>query len=81
MHFFVLSLCIIGCLSDLQVSIDSKGAYNLSINGQVWLRSSHTAIYVDDLWYSSDVNTLKFENLSYAQGTDPYLGVWNENPN
>ena len=78
--FVVLSLCIIECLSVdyLQVSVDNQGAYNLSINDQIWLRSSHTAIYVDDRWYSSDVNTLKFENLSYAQGTDIYLGAWNE---
>jgi hypothetical protein len=78
MHLLVLLLFIVGCRGDVRVSVDQKGGYNISINGQVWLRSSHTAIYVDNTWYSSDVNTLRFINLSFAQGNDPNLGVWNE---
>jgi hypothetical protein len=62
----------------VRVSVDEKGGYNISINNQVWLRSSHTAIYVDDRWYSSDVNTLPLKDISYAEGNDPNLGSWNE---
>lgn len=36
------------------------------------------AIYVDDRWYSSDVNTLPLKDLTYAEGNDPNLGSWNE---
>ncbi len=66
---FVLSFLIVGCWSDVQVSVDEKDGYNISINDQVWLRSSHTAIYIDDKWYSSDVNTLSLKEITYS---------WNE---
>ena len=78
MQLILLLLLIVECWSDVRVSVDEKGAYNISINGQVWLRSSHTAIYIDDRWYSSDVSSLPLKNISFAEGNDPYLGDWNE---
>ncbi len=78
MHLLLLLFLIVACCGDVRVSVDEKGGYNISINGQVWLRSSHTAIYVDDRWYSSDVNTLPLKEITYAEGNDPNLGSWNE---
>lgn len=78
MHLVLLLLLTVGCWSDVRVSVDEKGAYNISINDHVWLRSSHTAIYIDDRWYSSDVASLPLVNVSFAEGNDPQLGDWNE---
>jgi 3D (Asp-Asp-Asp) domain-containing protein len=65
-------------LSDIKVLVDQKGGYNITVNDHVWLRSSHTALYVDNKWYSSDDNSLPLTSTAYAQGHDPNLGTWNE---
>jgi hypothetical protein len=78
MYHLVFLLVIVGCSCDIKVSIDRKGGYNISINNNLWLRSSRTALYVDNKWYSSDDNSLPLINMSTAQGTDPNLGSWNE---
>jgi hypothetical protein len=78
MHLFVLYFFIGRCWCDIEVLIDEKGGYNISINGHVWLRSAHTAIYADNIWYSSDDSSLPLTNISSAQGIDPNLGSWNE---
>ncbi len=78
MHFIVLLLLTVGCSCEVQVSINEKGGYNISINGNIWLRSSRTALYVDNKWYSSDENSLPLTSTSTAQGNDPNLGSWNE---
>ncbi len=78
MHLFLLLLLIVGCLSDVRVLVDQKGGYNISIDDRLWLRSSRTAIYVDNTWYSSDNNSLPLTNITYEQGNDPNLGGWNE---
>src|SRR5271163_3370911 len=78
MHLLVFFFLIVGCLGDIKVSVNEKGGYNISIDGNIWLRSSRTAIYVDNKWYSSDENTLPLTSISNAQGNDPNLGSWNE---
>ena len=78
MSLRVLLLLIVGCSCDIKVSVDQKGDYNISINNNLWLRSSHTALYVDNKWYSSDDNSLPLLNISSDQGDDPNLGSWNE---
>lgn len=65
-------------MSEVQVLIDQKGDYNISINNQVWLRSSYTGIYIDDRWYQSNSSSLLLKDISYAEGIDPNLGSWNE---
>jgi hypothetical protein len=78
MHLLVLLLLIVGCWGNVRVSVDQKGGYNISVNDHIWLRSSRTALYVDNKWYSSDDNSLPLTNVAYAQGNDPNLGAWNE---
>jgi len=78
MYLLVLVLLIAECWSDIKVSMDEKGGYKIIINDNVWLRSSRTAIYSDNTWYSSDDNTLPLINISTAQGNDPNLGSWSE---
>ena len=78
MHLLVLFLLLVGCLGDIKVSVDQGGRFNISVNDRIWLRSSRTAIYVDNKWYSSDDNSLPLTNLDYTQGNDPNLGSWNE---
>jgi hypothetical protein len=78
MHLLVLLFLIVGCSGDVRVSVDHKGGYNISIDDRLWLRSSRTAIYVDNTWYSSDNNSLPLMNIAYEQGNDPNLGGWNE---
>jgi hypothetical protein len=78
MHLLVLFFLIVGCSCDIKVSVNEKGGYNISIDGNIWLRSSRTALYVDNQWYSSDDNTLPLTSISYDQGNDPNLGSWNE---
>jgi hypothetical protein len=34
---------VVGCWSDIKVSVNEKGGYKISINGKEWLRSSRTA--------------------------------------
>ncbi len=74
MHFLVLLLLIVGCWCDIKVSIDQKGGYKISIDSNTWIRSSRTALYVDNKWYSSDDNSLPLTNISTDQGNDPNLG-------
>ena len=78
MHLLVLFSVLIGCFSDIQVSIDKRGHYTIRVNGQDWLRSSQPALYADDRWYSSANQSLPLMNITTAQGTDRYLGRWNE---
>jgi hypothetical protein len=78
MHLLGLLFLIVGCSCDIQVSVDQKGGYNISINDHIWLRSAHTALYVDNKWYSSDDNSLPLTSISSAEGTDPNLGTWSE---
>ncbi|CAF3945609.1 unnamed protein product [Rotaria sordida] len=78
MHHLVFLFLIIGCLCDIEVLIDQKGGYNININAHLWLRSSHTALYVDNKWYSSVDNSLPLINITYEQGYDLNLGSWNE---
>jgi hypothetical protein len=78
MRLLLLLLLVVACSCDIRVSIDQTGAYNITINNKLWLRSSRTAIYVDDRWYSTENNSLPLVSITEAQGTDPYLGNWNE---
>ncbi len=78
MHLLVLLLLVVGCYSDIKVSVDQKGGYNISVNDQLWLRSSYTAIYVDNKWHSSNNDSLPLTDVAYAEGNDPNLGSWNE---
>lgn len=78
MRLLVVLLLFIGCACDIRVSIDQNGKYNITVNNTLWLRSSRTAIYADDRWYSTDNNSLPLVSITTAQGTDPYLGNWNE---
>jgi hypothetical protein len=78
MHHLVFFLLIIECWCDFKVSIDQRGGYNISVNNYVWLRSSHTALYVDNKWYSSNDSSLPLTSIAYAEGNDPNLGSWNE---
>lgn len=73
-----LLLLIVECWCDFRVVIDSNGEYNLTVNNKVWLRSSRTAIYVDDHWYSTENNSLPLSSITTDQGNDPVLGAWNE---
>ena len=78
MHLVVFLLLILGCQCDIQILIDRTGNYNITVNNQVWLRSSRTAIYVDDQWYSTEDKSLTLIDITTAEGTDPNLGRWNE---
>jgi hypothetical protein len=78
MHLLVFFLLVLGCWCDIKVTVDNKGAYNISVDDNLWLRSAHTALYADNKWYSSDDNTLPLTGISYDQGNDPNLGGWNE---
>ncbi len=78
MRLFLFLFLIAGCWCDIKVSIDDKGGYRISINDNTWLRSSRTALYADNKWYSSDDGTLPLTDISYDQGNDPNLGGWNE---
>ena len=74
---FFLLLGHVSC--DIQVSVDrAKGSYTISIGNKVWLRSSRTALYGDDRWYSSNDTSLTLVDTRLAQGDDPILGSWNE---
>ena len=76
--FFLLLIFIVGCFSDLKVSIDQTGAYNITVNGKLWLRSSRTALYADNRWYSTENGSLTLAGITEDEGTDPKLGAWNE---
>ncbi|CAF1483490.1 unnamed protein product, partial [Rotaria sp. Silwood1] len=78
MRLVVFLLVIVGCWCDVRVLIDQSGGYNITVNNQVWLRSSRTAIYTDARWYSTEDNSLTLVNVTFAQGDDPDLGSWNE---
>jgi len=78
MHLAVFLLIIIGCYCDVRVLLNQYGGYNITVNNQLWLRSSRTAIYADNQWYSTENNSLPLINITVAQGIDPYLGSWNE---
>ncbi|CAF1203111.1 unnamed protein product [Adineta steineri] len=80
MHVLVLLLLIVGCWGsgNIDVLVDGKGGYNITINNRVWLRSSRTAIYVDNKWYSSDDNSLPLTGISHGSGFDPYLGNYTD---
>lgn len=63
-----LLLLIVGCRCDIRVLIDQNGGYNITVNNQVWFRSSGTVIYVDDQWYSTENNSLPSLSITTAQG-------------
>jgi hypothetical protein len=62
----------------MQIWIDESGGYNITVNNQIWLRSSRTAIYVDDRWYSTENKSLHLIDIATIQGLRPILGTWNE---
>ncbi|CAF3624881.1 unnamed protein product [Rotaria sp. Silwood1] len=67
------------CWCDIRVSVDRvKGGYNVSVTDRVWLRSSHTSLYADERWYSSDDGSLPLIDTRLDQGNDENLGEWNE---
>ena len=74
----MLLLLIVATSANIKVLVDEKGTYNISINGNLWLRSSHTSLYADNRWYSTDNNALLLTSISTAQGNDPNSGSWNE---
>jgi hypothetical protein len=80
MHIVVLLflLLVVGCLGDIKILVNEEGGYNISVNDHIWVRSSHTGIYVNNKWYSSDDSSLPLMNIDYAEGNDPNLGNWNE---
>jgi len=78
MHLLVFLLLIVACWCDIQVSVDQKGGYKISIGDRLWLRSSYTSLYVDNKWYSTDDNSLPLTSISSTQGFDPILGNWSE---
>lgn len=78
MRLLLFFLLILGCWCEIQVTVDSKGGFNVSVDGNLWLRSARTALYADDKWYSSDENSLPLTGISTDQGSDPNLGAWNE---
>ncbi len=78
MHIVVLFLLVLGCLGDIKILVNEEGGYNISVNDHIWVRSSHTGIYVNNKWYSSDDNSLPLMSIDYAEGNDPNLGNWNE---
>ncbi|CAF4831166.1 unnamed protein product [Rotaria sp. Silwood1] len=55
-----------------------KGEYSISVGNNIWLRSSSTALYVDDRWYSSNDSSLLLIDALVFQGDDPDFGNWNE---
>ena len=78
MRLVVFLLLVIVCCCDIQVLTDRNGEYNITINDQIWLRSSRTGIYADDRWYSTEDKSLSLIDIRTAQGMDPSLGSWNE---
>ncbi|CAF4204876.1 unnamed protein product [Rotaria sp. Silwood2] len=80
MHLLELLLLVVGCWGwgNIEVLIDQKGGYNVTIGNRVWLRSSRTAIYVDNKWFSSDDNSLPLTGISYTSGFDPNLGDYRD---
>ncbi|CAF3526814.1 unnamed protein product [Rotaria sp. Silwood1] len=76
MHLLVFFLLLISCACDIKVSIDRiKGQYNISIDNQIWFRSSHTALYANDHWYLSNDSSLPLIDTNFAQGNDPNLAI------
>lgn len=74
-----VTFMIVECWCDVHVSIDRvKGGYNVSVADHLWLRSSRTALYADDRWYSSDDGSLPLIDTHLVQGNDKLLGEWNE---
>jgi hypothetical protein len=78
MRLLVFFILIVGCRSDVKVSVDQQGGYTIIVNNYPWLRSSRTALYVDNKWYSSNDSSLPLTSIAYAEGMDPSLGSWNE---
>ena len=78
MRLVVFFLLIVGCCCDIQVLTDHNGGCNITINNQLWFRSSRTGIYTDDRWYSTEDKSLSLINIITAHGTDPNLGRWNK---
>jgi hypothetical protein len=78
MHLLIFFSVITGCLSGIKVSVDETGGYKIHVNDKEWLRSSRTGLYTDNKWYLSDDKSLPLINITTGQGTDRYLGSWNE---
>ncbi|CAF1382632.1 unnamed protein product, partial [Adineta ricciae] len=80
MHLLLLFVLIVECSSwgNINVSVDQKGGYQISIGDRVWLRSARTAIHVDNKWYSSDDDSLPLINITSGSGFDPQLGDYRD---
>lgn len=78
MKLFLFLLLIVSCSCYVKVSIDDKGAFNITVNDRVWLRSARTALFADNRWYSTEDNSLPLVEIKTAEGTDPLLESWNE---
>ncbi|CAF0880414.1 unnamed protein product [Didymodactylos carnosus] len=75
---FVIFLTV-ECWCDVRVSVDRvSGEYNISVANRIWLRSSHTALYAGERWYSSEDGSLPLIDTRLDQGNDENLGEWNE---
>jgi hypothetical protein len=78
MQLLLFFFLIVECWSDIEVSVDTKGGYKISIHGKEWLRSSYTALYTDNRWFSSNDESLPLMNITTNEGNNPNLGSWNE---
>ena len=63
MRLLLFVLLIVGCWCEIRILIDRNGGYNITVNNQVWLRSSRTAIYADDRWYSTEDMSLPMDDV------------------
>jgi hypothetical protein len=78
MQLILFFFLIVECWSDIEVSVDTKGEYKISIHGKEWLRWSYTALYTDNRWFSSNDESLPLMNITTKEGNDPNLENWNE---
>lgn len=79
MRLLVFVLLFVSCACNIQVSVNRiNGNYNISIGDYRWLRSSRTALYADNHWYSSNDSSLPLIDTRIVQGYDSNLGSWNE---
>jgi len=67
MRFLVFCAFVFGCWGNINVIVYTKGGFNITVNGTVWLRSSRTALYAYNKWYSCDDNSLPFTGITTGQ--------------
>jgi hypothetical protein len=79
-HLLLLLRLTVECWGwgNIEVSVDQKGGYNITVGNRLWLRSSRTAIYVDNKWYSSDDGSLPLIGVDFTSGFDPNLGDYRD---